>query len=246
MALALALWTAADLAHANRAFLLAVDWESFSAFLEPDALDLALADEPPPRRVLEPGKELSLRPLLNDRDAMLGYHPISFQLFEERLVADGLGTPAWRDTWGIQHVWSSTLPEPLPEGVSLVAALPGRPGGVLLRDDATPPAVRRPDGPPVDFGWLERVPNAATMDVREAGEVVLAENACPGWQWRIDDGAWMDVQEVALERHATLDAPGLWQMRYQPFSHRAGLFLTALGLGLCAALGAGAQARSRR
>lgn len=238
------LWTAGDLAHANRSFLVAVDWDSYSAFLDPDALDLAIAGEPAPVRVHEIGREMSLRPILNGRDSMLGYHPISFQAFEDHLVANGLGTPEWRSHWGIGLVWSPEAPDPLPDGWQVVAAPRTRPGGVLLRDESMPRPVRAADGASVSYEWIERSPNRLRLRVDPAGPVIIAENAAPGWIVGDANGR-SRIAEPAIERRAEPSPGGEVLWSYEPFSFRAGVFLTALGLMAFALLFAGSVRRTR-
>ena len=234
---AFALLLAVDLMAANSAFLMAVDWRDYSAYLAPDALDEYAVELPEPRRVLELGREQSLRPLLNGRDAMLGYHPISYGAFEEQLNALGAGTPEWRTQWGIPAVWS---PEPFPDapGSWPVRALSQVPGGVILADPQTPPPVRFLESRDGAWKWLVREPNRETIEARmpAPGTLIVAETIAPGWRWRVDEDGWNESGDVALMRSVPLSAGThriVWE--YRPFSYRLGVFLTGLAFAFLAA-----------
>ncbi len=102
--LGIAAIVAADSMTANAMFLRADDWRNYDAWISPGDLDIALADEPPPVRLHWPGREESLRPVLLGRDALLGYHPISFEAFERNLRELDFNTARWRDFWGVTHI----------------------------------------------------------------------------------------------------------------------------------------------
>ncbi|MEQ8822346.1 MAG: hypothetical protein RLY93_19085 [Sumerlaeia bacterium] len=129
---------AADLAWANRAFLIAEDWRRYDAYLAPRPLDnWAAANLDEPRRVLELGREQSLTPILHDRDALLGYHPVSFRTFSDTLdVEGGYLSPEWRAAWGVRHIATTQLPEPMPAGWRIVARF--QDGVHVLEDQGTP------------------------------------------------------------------------------------------------------------
>ncbi|MDK2972312.1 MAG: hypothetical protein PWP23_2067 [Candidatus Sumerlaeota bacterium] len=246
----LSLLVSGDLLAANSAFLVAVPWTHYQAgYVAPNALDVAMADEAAPRRVFEPGRELSLRPILNGRDALLAYHPISFAAYEEQLHRLTFGTPEWRAAWGVTHVW---MPGPAdaaaPEGAVVAARFHGQPGGVLLRDPTVPGAVRSADGTPLsEWSWTERLPNREVLAVEmpENGTLEVAESIVPGWRWRVDGEAWSTAKDVSLVRHVAL-SPGahVVEWEYRPRSYALGLYATALGF--CLAGFGGAAARRRK
>lgn len=202
-----------DLMSANSAFLRAVPWDDYAAYAAPDAIDLALIDEPAPRRVWEPGRELSLRPLFVDRDALLGYHPIGYRAVADQLHATGAGSPAWRAQWGVAWQVSD-------QGIT--------------RDPAIPSPVRASTpGALVHADWLMHTPNHAVLEVQAdaAATLELAEVLAPGWRWRVDAGPWHHADGVALTRRVEIPAgASLVEWQYRPASYRLGLLGTALGV----------------
>ncbi|MBX3729279.1 MAG: hypothetical protein KF858_08850 [Candidatus Sumerlaeia bacterium] len=241
--------TAGDLATANAAFLRAVDWDSWALYAAPGELDDRVMRLPEPRRVFEPGRELSLRPLLVGRDALLAYHPISFAAYEAHLAATPFDSVEWRAAWGVQHVW---YPGPLDDlagsPFEVVASLAGPPRAVLLRDTRVPAPVRAVEGASEElrWHWLERTPNRQTLEAAcdRPLLVEVAETIAPGWRWRVGDGDWQEAPEVALTRRVALEAGAhqvVWE--YRPRAWRVGLWMTALGLGMSGALLMGGRRR---
>ncbi len=214
----LALIVAADLMTANAKFLRAEDWRNYDRWVAPSDFDIAMADQPHPVRLQWPGREGSLRPILVGRDALLGYHPISFELFERNLRELDFTTDSWRDFWGVTHVMT-------PQG-------PERTG--------SKGAVRSGSG---TWKWIERTPGESSMlvETSEATELSVAEIIAPGWQYRVgEDEEWQNQESVKLHREHSLPAgTSVIQWRYRPFSWRAGLFLSAIGLALIPGLLAG-------
>ncbi|MCB2154505.1 hypothetical protein KQI84_06435 [bacterium] len=228
-----ALLFAVDLMSANSAFLLAVDWDDYSAYLAPNAVDEFAVGMTEPCRVLELGREQSLRPILNGRDSMLGYHPISYAQFEDQLNELGAGSWDWRQFWGVPAIWS---PQPLEDvpGVLEQRRLNSAPGGVLLINDQVRP-IRFSGTVDGIFEWLERGPNREVLrlEVAQPATCSLAETIAPGWRWRVDEGEWNMARDVALKRDVSVGA-GIHRIEweYRPFSFQFGVFLTGLAFGV--------------
>jgi hypothetical protein len=242
----LALVLAGDLMLANRAFLGAVSVENYREYLAPDELDLYASDLPPPRRIIEPGRELTLRPLVNGRDVLLGYHPISYKAFEDFLAEAGANTPRWRRHWGAALVVAPPDMDAAAAGWEPVALLRNPGPGQLVRDPDCPPAVRQLSGDPVAFRWLARSPNESVIEVTlpAAATLEVAETIAPGWRWRVGEGQWRLAEEVALVRRAGLPAgTSTVQWQYRPASWSVGVFLSAAALALLLAVGLSGKAR---
>jgi hypothetical protein len=236
MAALLLLVASGDLLLANRAFLVAAEWAPYEAYLGPTDIDVALMDEPRPLRVFEPGRELSLQPLLNDRDALLGYHPVTYRAVNEQTDRLGFDSQQWRAAWGVQHRVIAQESELL-SSESIVAPVRG---GFLVRDATVRAPVRGAAGDELAaWEWMERSANRVRLIVtmNKAGTLLVKETAAPGWRVRVNNGAWESFNAVEPVRRVALPA-GVSDivMEYRPESHRLGLFLTMVGLMLIAAI----------
>ncbi len=235
LAFAVVAFVAGDQILANRAFLCAEDWAAYSRYLAPTALDVALADEQPPVRVLELGRELATQPILHGRDAILGYHPIGFRKFEEQLSDLGAGTPEWRNQWGINRIWFSAKPKGLPENFVVEAEFLTPPGGILVRDPGITSAVSiMSDDKFARTNWLEYRPDRQVLQIatNENATLRVSKTVAPGWRWRLEsETVWHAVQDVALFQKLDIPPGGatiVWE--YRPSSYRIGLFATGIGI----------------
>jgi hypothetical protein len=221
---AVALGSAADLAHASRAFLHAEPWERFSSYLAPTPVDLAIRSLPEPRREATPGRELSLRPMLLGIDVLNGYHPIEYQAKTLSDRALTLHSDAWRAQWGVMATLEGGQLRRLP-----YSPVRAEPAGALARWRYT-----RPDA------------NSARLDVTltAPARVEVAEMQTPGWHVSTG-GVEEPARGTGLTR--TVDLPAgthTVHWHYRPILWRVGLAMSAAGL--CAVLGLLAGALWRR
>lgn len=234
----LALVTAGDLVMANRAFLVAAQWEPYAAYLGPTGIDIALMDEPRPLRVFEPGRELSLQQLLNERDALLGYHPVTYRAVQEQTDRLGFDSREWRAAWGVRHRVVASEADLL-EGERIVAPVRG---GLLAEDEGILPPVRGAAGGRVQrWEWLQRDANETKLFLRvdEPTTLLAKETTAPGWRHRVNDGPWIAADEVRPARQVELPAgESVIEWQYRPGSYRVGLFLTLVGV-MIAVMGIG-------
>lgn len=230
----LAILTAGDLVSANSAFLIAEPWKNYRAYLAPAEIDARLANERRPLRVLEPGSEMSLRPVLAGRDAMLGYHPIGYRAFEENLRDLGLGTPEWRDQWGVDWIAAKGIPPDAPKELVRVATLAD--GRTLARDGSVREVVRAVGGDDrlESWQWLLRSPNETVLEVtaREGTAVEIAETMAPGWTSEPPAGP----ADGLLRRTEVPAGTSEIRWTYRPASWSRGVFFTAMGAMAAAAM----------
>jgi len=239
----IAILTAGDLVSANAAFLSAEPWKNYLAgYVAPSEIDMRLANERRPLRVFEAGREMSMRPVLSGRDALLGYHPISYRVFEDNLAELGIGTPAWRDLWGVRWIAASDIPADAPDLEAVVTLADGRD---LVLDRATREPVRADKAEALAaWQWLLREPNETILEVttREATTVEIAEMRAPGW--RSEPPA--ETADAMLRRTPVPAGTSEIRWVYRPASWSRGVFLTALGALAAAAIFVGASSRKRK
>lgn len=226
---------AVDLLGANRAFLRAVPWDSYSEWLAPNAMDERLAAMDLHRRFSYPDNDLSLRPILQGMDAINGYHPIGFGAKGARDAELTLHTPEWQRAWGITaEIRRGLAPPDAKEWMAFPDA------GMSLRAFEHGPVdfVNLPGD--VDY-WrtkimpLRRTANRASIHVETpGGTLILREVQAPGWYLSLEGEAPVPVTTVALDRTVPLDGTfkGDVEWTYRPPAWRIGLFLTASGLAL--------------
>jgi hypothetical protein len=216
-----ALLIAGDLARANRHFLLALPWESYQQdYAGPNELDLWLSDGDRALHVHDAASELSIRPILFGRRALLGYHPIALGVRDELNRTAGLGTLEWFHQNGIRWITVSPQFQGLPEGTEF---FPQASRAVVPVPDATG-LVQGASS----FTWLERTPNRRIF--RAHGTTLrVVENWTPGWHL---SGLELSAPDgPATEWILPLSGAEVTvTMTYRPTSWKVGIFLGAMGL----------------
>lgn len=223
---------AVDLSLANSAFLKREPWAKYQLYLEPTPTDSLLLTEEKPLRVLNYDSLLSMRPVPQGRDALQGYHPISFESFLEQMRTTPLSEEAGMKALGVSYVFTESSEAPVP-----LADLRGIVRGQFLWQLPAPyqvVEVMDASGKPMlmSCAFESRTPNAALMKCGflDAGTVIIKENAAPGWQYRWgESGSWVELNQEGFLR--TVPKPqGEHQLflRYQPRSVQLGALLTLL------------------
>lgn len=220
-----------DLLASNRAFLIAHPFAAYQSNFgseQTDALYLAL---PKPWRASFVGRELSLRPILVDAEALTGYHPISFAAKEASDRALTLHTPEWRRQWGVGL-------EVRPRGSSPGASALGE--GALPYEqfrDNSPVRMLEPGGGythrDMQWQWTRRGANGMELKVRapRAGTLEVADVVSPGWRTEMGGRVVETAAEVGLVRRVEVPAgESVVRWVYEPASYRVGVFLSAAGL----------------
>lgn len=140
---------AVDLIVRLQPFISPEDMRPYYAYLYQSPDDVAVARDPRlPRRVLARGNELTLRPIVRNIGAPMGYHPVTYRWMQETMEGLGLDSPGLRAAWAVSYVRAPGA-EP-PDGAtswSLVLEWPSResPAWTLWRDDRPPPFARFPE-----------------------------------------------------------------------------------------------------
>jgi len=219
-----------DLSTANRAFLSAVDWASYDQYLAPNAIDIELAEDPQPKRVLEISRETSLAPIVRGRDSMLGYHPIQYKAFTEHLERHGFDSMRWLNDWGVDHIWSpSEVDAP---GFELIRNFSTHPGGFLFKNEGIASVRAQPLEALERWEVVETHPNKSTyeFELNQPSEVSIAKMISPGWTVA-HSGNRTFYENVLLQCDINL-GQGLHQVEfeYRPKSFSFGLFVTSIGL----------------
>lgn len=242
--LVLAAAQAGDVMRANRHFLLAFSWEQYEFdFLAPRPLDTALADRGLLLQTHDMVSELSLRPLLFGGRPINGYHPITYMEKQRLDEFHGLHSDGWLRGWGITHVLAP-LGAGGGEGVSHAGDFPVS-GRTLL---ALPGAIPHVHTEPVaEYEWRERSGQARRLLVEtEAGTYLRVHDVSgPGTVVVLNGEPAAQVAGLP-EMFTEMDLPpGRHEVTwlYRPDSHRVGLFLTALGAMLAAAVLSGTRRR---
>jgi hypothetical protein len=236
----LVLLTVADLAWANRFFLIKDSWSKFSqGYLAPTELDVWLDDEGLLLENQDVMTEMRLRPILYGNRALNGYYPINYMMKTDRDQALGFNTPKWFKAWGITRLQIPTGNEPAEDVFTIekrfpaigrdILKMPG-PGVVALKGSTDRP----------DFEWSLRSPNEKELvvDFQSAGTLQVKEIVGAGHQILVNDELVTEINEPALSSEVELSA-GQSTVRwiYKPFSWSLGVFLAAMGAMLLAFAG---------
>ncbi len=231
----LVLCLAVDLSLANSHFLRREPWAAYQQYLQPTNRDALLMTEEKPIRTAQYDSPLSLRPILQGRDALQGYHPISYEFFLEQMRRTPPQDISGMKALGISYAFTES-PEPPVAGADLRGNLTGQLSGVLWRLPAPYDAVHveSPAGEITPVGWTfdVRTANQLTLNIDSpvAGTVLLKENAAPGWQYRWGDaGDWAPLQQTGFPRKVPKpEGELLLTLRYQPRSVQLGALLSLL------------------
>lgn len=221
---------ALDLSTANSAFLRREPWLRYAAYLAPNEQDALLMTEEKPLRISGYDQPLSMRPIVQGRDAVQGYHPISYGFYLDQLRSTPPDTLEGMKALGISYAFTNSQTPPVP-GADLRGILPN---ATLWRLPAEFHAVQLLDesGNPMPMSWTFDSRSANKMvlnlDSPAAGTVVLKENAAPGWQYRWGDSArWSNLNQTGITRTiAKPEGELLLQLRYLPRSVQWGLLAT--------------------
>jgi len=134
-----------DLIVRLQPFLSPEDMRPYMAYLMRSPGDVVVARDPHlPRRLIERGNELTIRPILHDIDIPLGYHPVTYRWMLDTMETLGLESPELRSVWAVNYV-RVTGTDPPDDATSWTMVLEG-PGWILWHDDHVPPFARFPDG----------------------------------------------------------------------------------------------------
>lgn len=228
---------AAALAHslnvmvANRHFLIGFEWQRFQfEFLNPTEVDLWAMEENRAQEIHNVASPLSLRPILFDGRALNGYHPISYQLKEEQDRALGFQSAPWAEFYGVRYYL--TYGQPAGAG-DRIAAFPQAQRSVYRVSRHG--QVRRLDGGEIAYSWLRMGPNRAELAVNTGASstVRVSHISGAGAQVLVNGSLYEVVSEPSLQTEAEIAAgESVISWRYQPFSWRLGLYITAMGIAL--------------
>lgn len=228
-----------SLLQANNHFLHRVHWDRYRVdFREANAVDKWLADQNLNLEVFDTTNDLSLRPILFGRKAINGYHPITWMVKKERDNEEEMYSISWYEAWGVP-VLLAAKPVEFDESVFNHLESFTREGRMALK-------IIGASGHSAGHGlqsvqWVTRHPNHRHAKVRGwGGWVRFADNIAPGWQIYVNNERVETPDEPEMEVQLRYDEGETEVfMFYTPFSWRAGLYMTAIGLfgiALCAGI----------
>ncbi|MDX1973411.1 MAG: hypothetical protein SFY68_12840 [Candidatus Sumerlaeia bacterium] len=234
-----------DLLSANSAFLRREPYTRFQQYLMPGLEEQLLLTMAPPLRSAFLDAPLSLRPVAQGRDALEGYHPISFARFIQQLEATPLSTLEGMQRFGVNTTFTLES-EPPVEGADVRGFIRGKTLWQLPRsfDPVQFRAANSTELVPLNWIYLQRTPQALLLDVEPVGEghLILRENNAPGWHYRsapvleeLASQPWQPVATLPGGFERLLEKPAghrFVELTYEPRSVFFGALLSAVAAGL--------------